>query len=187
MAGMSISIARSMKDSGAEAASRKLKALAAWSSMYSSAGFRERIWSPRDEEASVIIRVQEPLVVEVVVDEKAGEGFACGSGCHHVPLFDVPAIDVPPGAAGLPRAIGYGDVVTGESIAEDSWFAVVSLERECVWRPDAPERCACGCSLCGLGTLVDDGEVAHLKMAGTVRVEEGRGANAIGADHGFEA
>lgn len=68
--------------------------------------------------ASVIVSVEEPLVVEVIVNEEAGDRFACGSGGHDVPLFEVPAIDVPPGTARLPGAIGYGDFVSRWTIAE---------------------------------------------------------------------
>ena len=48
---------------------------------------------------SVIVGVQEPIAAEVVVYEKAGDEFAGGVGCEDVPLFQIPAIDLPPGTA----------------------------------------------------------------------------------------
>ena len=47
----------------------------------------------------VIVGVQEPLAVEVIVDEKAGYGFAVAGGRHYIPLFNIPSIDIPPAAA----------------------------------------------------------------------------------------
>src|SRR5579875_4199466 len=95
MAGISSEAARSMRASGCDAPSRKLKALAACSSTY----------------CSVIERHHLPPVIDEIVHEAAAEHGAARIAGDEVPLLLSPERGGPPAAVALPRAVGLLDGV----------------------------------------------------------------------------
>lgn len=76
--------------------------------------------------ASVIEGVQEPFVVQAIVDEEAANGLAVVGG-HDVPFFEVPFVYGPPAAAGLPWAIGCEDFVAVVAIAKGCGLLRIEL------------------------------------------------------------
>src|ERR1700733_7514720 len=90
MAGISSSTARSIRLSGCEAPWRKLKALAAWSSMY---------WL-------VIERHHPPLILHPVTHQAAAQNISVLCARGQIPLFAAPERGGPPLSAGEPRTIG---------------------------------------------------------------------------------
>src|SRR5579884_176803 len=114
MAGIPSEAARSIRASGCDAPSRKLKALAACSSTY----------------CSVIERHHLPPVVDEITHEAAAEHEAVGIAGDEVPLLLSPERGGPPAAVALPRTIGLFNGVAVPAKPEGCRPSMMQCDRD---------------------------------------------------------